>query len=324
MRRTCQRCPGNLPRADAVIAAGPENAVAELAAEKMLRKLLIWALMLVPVSATAAAAGDDLYQRLFDRGMADFAIGEFGGAFHELRSAAFGFVEQIDKFETAEAYAAIASHRLGHDADTRDVLLRIVAAETIDPHFRSVKLPAALRTEIESSAALLLTRKEAATLGVSAAVLDALPAPATIVPTPTNRPNVAMTAPSDTNAVKPSAAELSLAQAQAAVDHGDDDRARILYEAILNGPPLSHEQSLRLADGLYALRHFKAAVTAFQRAGKLDRSLRRYHYAVALFEAGHLQEARVELAAALPFLEETPDVTLYRAKIEAGKTEAAK
>ncbi len=292
--------------------------------EKPLRKLLIWAFLFIPVVAFAAA-GDDFYQRLFDRGMADFAIGDFDSALRELRSAAFGFVEQIEKLQTAEAYAAVAAHRLGRDADVRDVLLHIVAAETIEPHFRTIKLPDALRAEIESSAALLLTRKEATTLGVPAAVLDALPARATtLVPTPTKRPNVAITAPSEAKPVPPSGAELSLAQAQAAVDHGDDDRARVLYEEILNGTALTHEQSLRLADGLYALRDYKPAVTAFQRAGKLDRSLRRYHYAVALFETGHIPEARAELAAALPFIEETPDVMLYRAKIEASKTEAAK
>jgi tetratricopeptide (TPR) repeat protein len=158
-------------------------------------------LLLVPI-AGFAASGDEFYQRLYQRGMAHFAAGEYASAFTELRNAAFGFVEQVDEFETVQAYATIAAHRLGHDSDARDSLLRIASAEKIQPHFRSVRLPAELRAEVDTVAAALLTRQECTLLGVPTEVQDAAAAakPPVAVPTPTKRPNVAVTAPRERGA----------------------------------------------------------------------------------------------------------------------------
>jgi tetratricopeptide (TPR) repeat protein len=131
--------------------------------------------------------------------MADFRAGDYQSAYSELHKAAFGFLEQVEKFETAEIYAAIAAHRLKHEAETRDALLRIVAAESVQPRFRSIELPEALREEVYRAAAVLLTKKEAAGLGVPEQMQDAAAkekAPVE-VPTPDKRPNVALTAPSD-------------------------------------------------------------------------------------------------------------------------------
>jgi tetratricopeptide (TPR) repeat protein len=150
--------------------------------------LLVWWLLLVPV-AGFAASGDEFYQRLYQRGMAHFATGDYAAAFTELRNAAFGFVEQVDKFETAQCYAIIAAHRLGHDHDARESLMRIVAAEKVQPHFRSVTLPADVRAEVESVAAALLTNQECTLLGLTTCQQSV------VVPTPTKRPNVAVTAP---------------------------------------------------------------------------------------------------------------------------------
>ncbi|MDP9360828.1 MAG: hypothetical protein M3P29_05180 [Acidobacteriota bacterium] len=162
----------------------------------ILRKLVVWWLVFAPV-AGFAASGDEFYQRLYERGMAHFSSGNYAMAFTELRNAAFGFAEQIEKFEIAQTYAAIAAHRLGHDADARDALLRIAAAEKIQPHFRSIKIPADLRVEVDATAATLLTSQEATLLGVSEKVQNAPAAgrPPVTVPTPTKRPDVAITAP---------------------------------------------------------------------------------------------------------------------------------
>jgi hypothetical protein len=173
----------------------------------ILRILPVWWLVFAPV-AGLVASGDEFYQRLLDRGMAHYNSGDYAQASSELRKAAFGFVEQVEKFETIEAYAAIAASRLGHEADARDALLRIVAAEKIQPHFRLIKLPANLRAEIEKTAVTLLTSEEARVLGVSERLLSAAAAakPPVIVPTPSKTPNIAVTAPrqsSDANAAPP-------------------------------------------------------------------------------------------------------------------------
>src|SRR5205807_10583643 len=81
---------------------------------------------------------------------------------------------------------------LGRDSDARDSLMRMVSAEKLQPRYRTIKLPDAVRAEVNAIAATVLTAEEAALLGVT-------PAAKTVVnvPTPSKRPNVAVTAPRD-------------------------------------------------------------------------------------------------------------------------------
>lgn len=362
--------------------------------ECVLRKtlLLLWLLM----SAAALSASDeDFYQRLYQRGMTHFAAADYAAAFTDLRRAAFGFVEKVEQFETAQSYACIAAHRLGRDNDARDSLMRIVTAEKLQPRYRSLKLPDDVRAEVNAVAANVLTSQEALLLGVTAVAK-----PAVDVPTPTKRPNVAVTAPRDgapdagpptgdskpvtpapvpqpkkpvpqpvdppqpkstapvpqpvvpvpqpqpkpaapvpqpvvptpqpaVPAPQPPAAApkpdppvrdvaASLADAQHAIDSGDIDRARSIYDALSSTPSLSHDAGLRVAEGLYRVRDFTGASKAFARVGAIGRGEEGYHYyyAVALYETGRYGNAKRELAAALPYVSMTPDVARYRAKIE--------
>jgi tetratricopeptide (TPR) repeat protein len=341
--------------------------------ENDLRKLVVWWLLLLPI-AGFAASGDEFYQRLYQRGMAHFAAGEYAAAFTELRNAAFGFVEHVDKFETAQCYAIVAAHRLGRDSDARESLMRIVSAEKVQPHFRTVTLPADIRAEVESVAAAVLTNQECTLLGLSACQQSV------VVPTPTKRPNVAVTAPREkqstdvepdadpkktppapapkppapvpqpvTPAPQPPApqpvappkqqtpdpqpkvptpvptpqpavksVEASLADAQQAIDSGDVGKARSIYNALTGGSDLSHAASLRVGEGLYRAQDYRGAAKAFQRAGAIGKGEEQYHYyfAVALYETGRYADAKRELAASLPYITVTADVTRYRAKIE--------
>jgi tetratricopeptide (TPR) repeat protein len=336
-------------------------------------------------AAGLTASDDDFYQRLYQRGMTHFAAADYATAFRELRSAAFGFVEKVEQFETAQSYACVAAHRLGHDSDARDSLMRIVSAEKVQPHYRSIKLPDDARAEVDAVAANLLTAEEAALLGVTAAAK-----PAVDVPTPTKRPNVAVTAPRDGGSDAPGNAgvppadgtrvaiepagkmpalpapvpqpkpadpqrsvaprpkpappqpvnpapqppppaptsqpmqtavgdvETSLADAQRAIANGDIESARSTYNTLSTTSSLPHDAALRVAEGLYRVRDFASAARAFARAGAMGRGEERYHYyyAVALYETGRYGNAKRELAAALPYITVTPDVTRYRAKIE--------
>ncbi|MGA8810610.1 MAG: hypothetical protein WB973_22280 [Thermoanaerobaculia bacterium] len=318
-------------------------------------------------AAGLAASDDDFYQHLYQRGMTHFAAADYAAAFTELRSAAFGFVERVEQFEIAQSYACIAAHRLGRDSDSRDSLMRIVTAEKVQPHYRSIKLPDDVRAEVNSLAASLLMKEEAALLGVTSTAK-----PETAVPTPTKQPNVALTAPRDggpdasqpVNDPKPQpvtpapvpkkpvpqpvpapqpkspapppvpasqpkppapspqppsrSADPSLADAQRAIDSGDIDAARSIYTTLAAAPSLSHDVALHVAEGLYRVRDFIRAAKAFARVGTIGRGEEGYHYyyAVALYETGHYANAKRELAAALPYIEVTPDVTRYRAKIE--------
>jgi hypothetical protein len=122
--------------------------------------------------------------------MTHFAAAGYASAYTELRIAAFGMVDNIDEFEIAESYTCVAAHRLGHDSDARDSLIRIVTAEKLKPRYHSIKLTDDVRAEVDRIAANLLTQEEATLLGVTVAIK-----PAVVVPTPSTRPNVAVTAP---------------------------------------------------------------------------------------------------------------------------------
>jgi tetratricopeptide (TPR) repeat protein len=278
-------------------------------------------------AARLAASDDDFYQRLYQRGMTHFAAADYAAAFTELRSAAFGFIDRVEQFEIAQSYACVAAHRLGHDSDARDSLMRIVSAEKVQPRYRSIKLPDAVRAEVDSIAANVLTSEEAKLLGVTA-----VSKPVVDVPTPGKQPNVAQTAPPDTRsadaaappadskpptqAVVPSV-DATMHDAERAVESRQIDRARSIYNSLLDTPSLGHDALLRVAQGLYVVDDFAGAVCAYQRAGTLAPGEERnhYYYAVALYEMGQYDDAKRELSEALLYIPVTPDIARYRLKI---------
>jgi tetratricopeptide (TPR) repeat protein len=117
-----------------------------------------------------------------------------------------------------------------------------------------------------------------------------------------------------------SAAELAtrFAAAERALVTSNLAEARRGYREILESANLSHDNIIRLAEGFYRARDFANALRAFDRAGTLRRGEEpyRYYIAVASYETAQYARAKRELAAALPFIEITPDVARYRAKIE--------
>jgi hypothetical protein len=139
----------------------------DLEGRYVLQKVVLCLLLLLVPAAGLAGYGDDFYEGLYARGMAHFHASEYQAAFTDLHLAAFGFVDQLDRFETAEAYAAIAAHRLGNEALTRCALVAIAKADGIQPHFRSIAIPDALRAELDRAAALLLTSEERAVLRIA-------------------------------------------------------------------------------------------------------------------------------------------------------------
>lgn len=109
-----------------------------------------------------------------------------------------------------------------------------------------------------------------------------------------------------------------LSAAERALSTANLVEARRTYRELLAAPGLAHETLVRIAEGLYRSRDFTAVLQAFDRAGDLRRGEEpyRYYIAVASYETGQYARAKRELAAALPFIEITPDVARYRSKIE--------
>ncbi|MDQ3281747.1 MAG: tetratricopeptide repeat protein [Acidobacteriota bacterium] len=165
------------------------------------------------------------------------------------------------------------------------------------------------------------------------------PRPATMQPATTQPPSPSTTTtqrPAQTQpqktATKPqpaqtqrvlTAAEVNtrITAAERALNAANLTDARRLYREVLAIAALDHAIYIRIAEGLYRARDFAGALAGFERAGSLRKGEEpyRYYVAVALYETGQFDAARRELAAALPYIEVTPDVASYRTKIETAR-----
>ena len=129
----------------------------------MLKRMASIAVVAVMAAGTAAAA-NDFYAAMLSRGIASFDAGNYTAAAATLRVAAFGLLDAIDQFETAQAYLALANQRMNQESETRLALQQIVQAERIERHFARLPLPAAVRDALHDAASRLLTPDQHAIL----------------------------------------------------------------------------------------------------------------------------------------------------------------
>ena len=116
------------------------------------------------MTAAAAPAASDFYAALLSRGIASFNAGNYPAAASTLRIAAFGLLDSIAQFETAEAYLALASQRMGNDSQAQLALQQIVEAEKVEHHFAHLDLPVDVRNAVHDAAGRLLTADQHAIL----------------------------------------------------------------------------------------------------------------------------------------------------------------
>lgn len=143
------------------------------------------ALLCLP--ATFASAANDFYVALLQRGISHVNSGNYDMASNELRIAAFGLVDSIADFETAQMYQTIASDKLKREPDARHAAQRLLAAERVEPHYMSLNVPIDTRTAFEKIASQILTSDQLAVLRQGAGT----PAPVVatpITPAPQPRP----------------------------------------------------------------------------------------------------------------------------------------
>ncbi|HEX8618509.1 MAG TPA: hypothetical protein VF911_13055 [Thermoanaerobaculia bacterium] len=112
----------------------------------------------------AAATPTEFYANLLRRGIAAYDAGRFDEAAQHLRFAAFGSVDAIEAYQTAQTYLALTHTRLGEPDRAREAVRRVYNAERIDRRFARVNLPAAVRTAFDKLAAGVLNAAELAAL----------------------------------------------------------------------------------------------------------------------------------------------------------------
>lgn len=312
--------------------------------------VVILALALPAIAATPS----EFYLTMLRRGIVAYDAGRYEAATSPLRVAAFGLVDSIEHYQTAHAYLALAFDRLGNAEQARDSARRVVAAERIEAKYGSLNLPADTRANFQALARRSLTEADLAVLGRSARNVTAQVPPTQTVtppasntssssapvvekPATTNQPvksTPPKSAPTTTTPPEPqppqqqqtalpvvrppvnvaariTAAEQALTQSRLA-------DARAIYRELLDVNTLQRADTLRVAEGFYRARDFANALRAFEKLGPLRREEQpyRYYIAVALYETAQYTKAKQELTAVLPFIEETPDVSSYRVKIE--------
>ena len=181
---------------------------------------LLSLLTAVPVLA------QNFYEARFQTGIVDFNRGAYARAVDELRVAAFGRVDDIPSYITAEVYLAVTNDRLEHAEDARTAALKVLQAEKITPSYAALKLPTDVRASFEQLLPAVLTRDQLANVpafahlaSLAPAVQSGAPRPSrhtSVVPTPTKQPNVAVTAPKEDDKVEPQPPQ----SPQPALDYG--------------------------------------------------------------------------------------------------------
>ena len=116
------------------------------------------------MSATTliAAASDDFYDEAFRHGVAAYEVGSYDAALSSLRIAAFGFIDEVPRYETAQAYIAVTARRLGRMDEAKGALQRIAAADRIGHTFAKLQLTDKLRAAVQEAAKALLTPQQTA------------------------------------------------------------------------------------------------------------------------------------------------------------------
>jgi len=117
----------------------------------------------------------------------------------------------------------------------------------------------------------------------------------------------------------------SLRKADASAKEGDFGAANRVYTRLATASNAPREVIASSGVGLYRIGDFAGAAAAFGRLGTFVRGEEdlRYYDAVALYETGRYDEAKKQLACALPYIQITDDVTRYRTKIEQTPTQQA-
>jgi tetratricopeptide (TPR) repeat protein len=305
-------------------------------------------LLLCAAANALATTAIDFYVGLLERGVSSFHAERYQEAATYLKLAAFGFVDSVDRYQTAQVYLTLSYDRLGDVEKARDAARRVVAAERIQRKFATLTLPAGIGSSFDVLVTRLLGSTDAAFLkrpppapaqeqaqapaqspAAAPAKLPAAtkvpqpqptqPKPQQIVPAPaTTAPPTPAPVPAP-KALSPQDANALLVAGERAVSAAQLSEARRVYRSLLEAPGVTRDTLIRVAEGLYRARDFEGSLLAFAKVGTLRRGEEPYHYymAVASYETGKFAKAKAEMNAAIPFIEITPDVARYRAKIEA-------
>lgn len=125
---------------------------------------MLLTVLLISAASLGAATPSDFYLSLLQRGIVSYNAEKYPEASRQLKIAAFGFVDSLEHYQTAQVYLALVYDRLGDQARALDAARRVMNAERITPTFARIQLPVAVSSAFESLISRTLSASEAAAL----------------------------------------------------------------------------------------------------------------------------------------------------------------
>src|SRR5687767_4992677 len=90
-----------------------------------------------------AATPSEFYLAMLRKGTGAYEAGRFEDAAGSLKIAAFGLLDSIEHYQTAQIHLALAHDRLGNTELARESARRVVIGERIEPRYGALALSAA-------------------------------------------------------------------------------------------------------------------------------------------------------------------------------------
>jgi hypothetical protein len=238
-------------------------------------------------SAALAAPAEDFYIALLQRGIADVARGAYVPAINELRIAAFGLLDDLPRFQTAEVYLTVALLRVDNRKDAAAAAEKVLQAEKLSPRtFDALSLEETVRAEFHAALPTL----------VRAEALAAVP--------------------SIKGAAPPVEPRIAAAEKLIDAGHLPEGKQQLLEVARLSD--LTRPQLLQIAAGLSRAAGWRESSEIYRRAAPFreGEAMHMFRESVNRYELGEREAARELFHRAVPSLPQTQEVMLYRTKIE--------
>jgi len=110
----------------------------------------------------------------------EYQRGQFAAAAQDLRIAAFGLVDTIPDYETAQVYALLANEKLGRRNEAAAAAEKILQADGIQRSYATLPLDASIRSEFETALRSLVTPERLTKSGFFAPRAATAPQPAPV------------------------------------------------------------------------------------------------------------------------------------------------
>lgn len=310
---------------------------------------------LISVMSAAPLCAQPFYNSRFEAGVADFNRAQYATAVEALRVAAFGFVDDIARYESAEIYLTLANEKLARAGDARLSATKVMQAEQIKPAYSTLSLPPSIRAAFEALLPALITKDELANIPAFArlasnANAETIRRSLPKVPTPAKAPNVAVTVNKDDAPVTPPekaapqpepvrpgppapvpapipppppapaappTAAGELAAAETMVSAGNIVGARTELRRIAATANLERGERQVLARALSHAALYAESSAQYRKTYPLKpgEETHMFYEAVNRYEIGDYGLARELITRALPALPQTPAVLAYRDRI---------